>query len=229
MIAENINRLNTEIGGKARLIAVSKTKPVSMLEEAYQAGQRIFGENKALEMRDKHLALPQDIEWHFIGHLQTNKIKYIADFVSLIHSVDSENLLLALQKEARKKSRNLNILFQFYIATEETKYGFSWEECRQVLEKGILEQCPNLQVKGVMGVASNTEDQEQIRREFRQLKSYFDVLKSSYFKDKTDFTEISMGMSADYTIALEEGATLLRLGSSIFGARDYSNSTPVLG
>ena len=204
------------------LVAVSKTKPVGDVQEAYDAGQRVFGENHALEMRDKHEALPKDIQWHFIGHLQTNKIKYIIPFVTLIHSIDSGNLLEAVNKEAKKHDRVVNCLLQFHIAQEETKFGLDLEEARQLLESDTFKQMENVRVCGVMGMATFTDNMEEVRKEFQHLKAIFDTLKNDYFAGQEQFKELSMGMSDDYPIAIEEGATLVRVGSKIFGARVYS-------
>lgn len=218
-IKENLEHIAKTVPAGTRLIAVSKTKPVEMLQEAYNAGQRLFGENKALEMRDKHAVLPTDIEWHFIGHLQTNKIKYIAEYVTLIHSIDSLNVLQAVDKEAQKKGRVIDVLLQFHVATEETKFGLDMAEAEELLaHRGELE---HVRIVGVMGMATNTDDRELIRREFRTLKGIFDELKQRYFADEVGFKEISMGMSGDYEIAIEEGSTLVRVGSAIFGARQY--------
>ena len=204
------------------LIAVSKTKPVYDLQEAYDAGQRIFGENKALEMRDKYQELPKDIQWHFIGHLQTNKIKYIAPFVTLIHSIDSTSLLEAVNKEAAKNNRVIDCLLQFHIAQEETKFGLDMEEAKTMIESDNFKNLNNVRIVGVMGMATFTDDVNQVRNEFKSLKNIFDILKENYFKDDS-FTEISMGMSDDYLVAIEEGATMVRVGSKIFGARNYTN------
>lgn len=220
-IQENYQRILATVPAPARLVAVSKTKPVELLAEAYQAGCRLFGENKALEMRDKHELLPHDIEWHFIGHLQTNKVKYIAPFVALIHSIDSLAVLQAVEKEAAKHNRVIDCLLQFHIATEETKFGLSMEEAEALLESEAYKAMSHVRLVGVMGMATNTDDSDLIRREFSTLRSYRDLLRSKYFGP--EFKEISMGMSGDYGIALEEGATLVRVGSSIFGARQYSN------
>jgi len=221
MIRDNLQRIQASLPASARLIAVSKTKPVEMLREAYDAGQRLFGENKALEMRDKHAVLPTDIEWHFIGHLQRNKIKYIVPFVRLIHSVDSLELLVAIDKEAAKHDRVVDCLLEFHIAEEDTKNGLSFEEARDLLESTEYRSLTHVRLCGVMGMATHTDDAEQIHREFRSLHSILTTLKSAYFADADYFRECSMGMSGDYPIALEEGATLVRVGSSIFGARDY--------
>ncbi len=222
MIKENLNNVRTTIPENVTLIAVSKTKPVSDLQEAYDAGQRIFGENKALEMRDKHQELPKDIKWHFIGHLQTNKIKYIAPFVTLIHSIDSASLLEAVNKEAVKNNRVIDCLLQFHIAQEETKFGLDMEEAKTMIESENFKKLNNVRIVGVMGMATFTDDVNQVRNEFKTLKNIFDTLKENYFKDDS-FKEISMGMSDDYPIAIEEGATMVRVGSKIFGARNYTN------
>lgn len=225
MIRDNLFRIQSTLKEGVRLIAVSKTKPVEDLRDAYDAGQRLFGENKALEMRDKHAVLPEDIEWHFIGHLQTNKVKYIAAYVRLIHSIDSLTLLEAVEKEARKHDRVIDCLLQFHIATEETKFGLNMDEARSLLESAEYAAMEHVRIVGVMGMATNTTDRELVRREFRTLREYKEQLAEQYFKGRDYFKEISMGMSHDYDIAMEEGSTMVRVGSSIFGARDYG--TPV--
>lgn len=222
MIQENLNTVRATIPSNVTLIAVSKTKPVSDLQEAYDAGQRIFGENKALEMRDKHQELPKDIKWHFIGHLQTNKIKYIAPFVTLIHAIDSLSLLEAVNKEAAKNNRVIDCLLQFYIAQEETKFGLNIDEAEALLQSENYKKLNNINICGVMGMATFTDDTAQIRNEFKNLKNIFEHLKEKYFSDNDSFKEISMGMSDDYPIAIEEGATMVRVGSKIFGARNYN-------
>lgn len=222
MIKENLEAIKATLPNKVTLVAVSKTKPVSDLQEAYDAGQRIFGENHALEMRDKHEVLPADIQWHFIGHLQTNKIKYIVPFVSLIHSIDSANLLEAVNKEAKKHARVVDCLLQFHIANEETKFGLSLDEAKEILDSEAFKQMENVRICGVMGMATFTDDQAEIHEEFRHLKTIFDNLKNGYFAEQASFKEISMGMSDDYPIAIEEGATLVRVGSKIFGRRNYN-------
>ena len=222
MIKENLNVVRATLPDNVTLIAVSKTKPVEDLQEAYDAGQRIFGENKALEMRDKHQVLPDDIKWHFIGHLQTNKIKYIAPFVTLIHSIDSASLLDAVNKEAAKNNRVIDCLLQFHIAQEDTKFGLDMEEAKIMMESDNFKKMNNVRIVGVMGMATFTDDVNQVRNEFKTLKHIFDTLKDNYFKDDS-FKEISMGMSDDYPIAIEEGATMVRVGSKIFGARNYAN------
>ena len=222
MIKENLETIRATLPKSVTLVAVSKTKPVSDLQEAYEAGQRIFGENHALEMRDKHEALPQDIQWHFIGHLQTNKIKYIIPFVTLIHSIDTANLLEAVNKEAKKHDRVVDCLLQFHIAQEQTKFGLDLEEARQLLDSEAFKQMANVRICGVMGLATFTDDEDEIRKEFKHLKGIFDTLKQEYFANQPQFKELSMGMSDDYPIAVEEGATLVRVGSKIFGARNYN-------
>ncbi len=222
MIQENLNIVRATVPSNVTLIAVSKTKPVSDLQEAYDAGQRIFGENKALEMRGKHQVLPEDIKWHFIGHLQTNKIKYIAPFVALIHAIDSLSLLEAVNKEAVKNNRVIDCLLQFHIAQEDTKFGLDIEEAKALLESDSFKDLKNVNIVGVMGMATFTDDAAQVRNEFKNLKNIFDTLKENYFADKDSFKEMSMGMSDDYPIAIEEGATMVRVGSKIFGARNYN-------
>jgi pyridoxal phosphate enzyme (YggS family) len=222
MIKENLERIKATIPEHVTLVAVSKTKPISDIQEAYDAGHRTFGENYPQELRDKHEALPKDIQWHFIGHLQTNKIKYIIPFVTLIHSIDSANLLEAVNKEAKKHERVADCLLQFHIAQEETKFGLDLEEARQLLESDTFKNMENIRVCGVMGMATFTDDQEEVRKEFKHLKAIFDTLKQDYFAGQPQFKEISMGMSEDYPIAIEEGATLVRIGSKIFGPRHYN-------
>ncbi|MFY7944252.1 MAG: YggS family pyridoxal phosphate-dependent enzyme [Crocinitomicaceae bacterium] len=219
MITENILELRKSIPGNVCLVAVSKTKPASDILEAYQAGQRHFGENKVQELCDKQMLLPKDICWHLIGHLQTNKVKYIAPFIHLIHSVDSLKLLLEINKQAAKQNRTIAILLQFHIAQEETKFGLNLDEAIEILNSESFKNCENVAIQGVMGMASFVDNPEQIRKEFRTLKYYFDYLKNSFFATNLDFREVSMGMSGDYQLAIEEGSTLVRVGSSIFGGR----------
>lgn len=219
-ITDNIKAFRTEIESEnVRLVAVSKTKPIEDLQEAYQAGQRVFGENQVQELADKYEKLPKDIEWHLIGHLQSNKVKYIAPFISLIHSVDSLKLLAEVNKQALKNDRIIDCLLQIYIADEETKYGLGFDEAIELLESQEFHELKNIRIVGVMGIATNTESQKQIRDEFYELKTLFDGLKLAYFKNESSFKEVSMGMSADYKIAIEEGSTLVRIGSDIFGQR----------
>jgi pyridoxal phosphate enzyme (YggS family) len=219
MIAERIKEITSTLPATVSLIAVSKTKPVSDLQEAYNAGQRAYGENKVQELVDKYEVLPKDIEWHLIGHLQTNKVKYIAPFVHLIHAVDSLKLLVEINKQAEKNERIIDVLLQFHIAQEETKFGLSAEEAKELIESDAFQSCQNIRVVGVMGMASFVDDEQQIHREFRTLRGIFDELRASNFKDLNYFKEISMGMSGDYQIAIEEGSTMIRVGSSIFGGR----------
>lgn len=221
-IAEQIKNITSSLPTTTRLIAVSKTKPVEDIQEAYNAGQRVFGENKALEMRDKHEALPKDIEWHFIGHLQTNKIKYIIPYVSLIHSIDSLNLLKEVNKEATKKGRKVDCLLQFHIAQEDTKFGLSYEEAEQLLSSTEYKQMENIRIVGVMGMATFTDNNTQVSDEFGSLRTIFDRLKKEYFSAEESFCELSMGMSDDYHLAIEQGSTLVRVGSAIFGKRNYN-------
>ena len=220
-IQEEIHRIQAGLPDHVRLVAVSKFHPIEALQEAYEGGQRIFGESKVQEMTQKYEALPKDIEWHFIGHLQTNKIKYIAPYVALIHGVDSYKLLSEINKQAAKAGRIIPCLLQIHIAQEETKFGFSTDECRTMLEEGNWRQLKNVQIAGVMGMATNTEDEAQIKREFSTLSAFFQEVKETYFREVSSFKEISMGMSDDYPIAIEEGSTLIRIGSRIFGARNY--------
>lgn len=220
-IAENIDKIKSTLPAHVKLVAVSKTKPEELILEAYHHGQKIFGENKVQEMAGKYASLPKDIEWHFIGHLQTNKIKYIIPFVHLIHGVDSFKLLKSIDSEARKGGRIISCLLQFHIAEEETKFGLSMEEALQILESEQYKSLSNIRLCGVMGMATYTGDHEQVRKEFASLKACFDRLKSLYFSNDPLFKELSMGMSGDYQIAVEEGSTMVRIGSNIFGERNY--------
>ncbi|MGE5394642.1 MAG: YggS family pyridoxal phosphate-dependent enzyme [Candidatus Saccharibacteria bacterium] len=220
-IAENIDRIKSTLPAQVTLVAVSKTKPAEDILEAYQHGQKVFGENKVQEMVGKYEILPKDIEWHFIGHLQTNKIKYMASFVHLIHGVDSFKLLKSIDSEARKAGRIISCLLQFHIAEEETKFGLSKEEAFEMLNSEAFQSLTNVAICGVMGMATFTDNEQQIRKEFATLKSYFEILKKEYFAQNPAFKEISMGMSGDYLLAIEEGSTMVRIGSSIFGERNY--------
>lgn len=204
-----------------KLIAVSKLHTVDEIYTAYKAGQKIFGENKAQELSSKYPELPEDIEWHFIGHLQTNKVKYIAPFVSCIHSVDSYKLLMEINKYAKKNNSVINCLLQFYIATEESKFGFTLSEAVSLLNMPEYKELNNVKICGVMGMASFTDDNDLIRSEFKELKNIFDILKLDFFNENEAFKEISMGMSQDYQIAIEEGSTMVRIGTAIFGERNY--------
>lgn len=220
MITENLKSVLAEIPENVTLVAVSKTKPNSAIEEAYAAGQRVFGENRVQELTDKYEALPKDIQWHLIGHLQRNKVKYIAPFVALIHAVDSLKLLKEINKEAKKNDRVIDCLLQFYIADEETKFGLSFEEAQELLESSEFAEMRNVSIVGLMGMATFTDNQDQIREEFRTLENNFQIIKSHYFKFNDSFQHLSMGMSGDYPIAIEEGSTMIRVGSSIFGERN---------
>ena len=222
MNIEKYDEIRASLPAGVRLVAVSKFKPAEDISALYQHGQRVFGENHAQEMRAKHEILPQDIEWHFIGHLQTNKIKYIIPYVTLIHSIDSANLLEAVNKEAAKHDRVVDCLLQFHIAQEETKFGLDLEEARQLLDSEAFKAMENVRICGVMGMATFTDDEAEIRKEFQHLKAIFNTLKQDYFAGQPQFKEISMGMSDDYLIAIEEGATMIRVGSKIFGARNYN-------
>lgn len=206
----------------AQLVAVSKTHPAEAIEEAYAAGQRIFGESTAQELSAKHERLPKDIEWHFIGHLQSNKVKYIAPFVQLIHAVDSEKLLQTIHKEGLKNARQIDCLLQVHIALEENKYGFDETELLELLNSGRLADYPNARICGLMGIATNTSDEQHLHGEFAGLQQLFERLKASHFASATHFNQLSMGMSADYPLALQHGATLVRVGSLIFGNRSYA-------
>lgn len=213
--------IKAELPEKVTLVAVSKTKPSDALMEAYEAGQRDFGENYVQELVDKYEALPKDIRWHFIGHLQSNKVKYIAPFVYLIHGVDSLKLLQEINKQALKNGKTIDCLLQLYIAQEETKFGLSFEECKELLGSEAFKELKNIKVKGFMAMASNTDNENQIRKEFETLKQFSDSLSaSSAFNFEPGV--LSFGMSSDYKIALDCGSNLLRIGSTIFGQRSYS-------
>lgn len=218
-VSENIQRIKAEIGDHIKLIAVSKTRTSKEILAAYQAGQKQFGENKVQELLMKYHELPKDIEWHLLGHLQTNKVKYVTPFISMIQSVDSLKLLHEINKEGIKSGRIIPCLLQFHIACEETKFGMNMEEAKGLLESPLFLSLRNIRISGVMGMASFTDDTARIRKEFQSLKHYFSMLRSNYFKDKDDFREISMGMSDDYLIAIEEGSTMIRIGTKLFGKR----------
>ncbi|MBR4912894.1 MAG: YggS family pyridoxal phosphate-dependent enzyme [Bacteroidales bacterium] len=222
MNIEKYDEIRASLPAGVRLVAVSKFKPAEDIATLYQHGQRVFGENHAQEMKAKHEILPQDIEWHFIGHLQTNKIKYIAPYVALIHSIDSFSLLKEVNKYALKNNRVIPCLLQFHIADEETKFGFSFEECEAMLNDAGFQELKNVEIHGVMGMATFTDDHAQVRGEFHHLHQIFEDLKTHYFPQNPDFKELSMGMTEDYPIAIEEGSTLIRIGSAIFGPRDYT-------
>ncbi len=218
-IHSNLTRLQAQLPPSVTLVAVSKTKPVSMIQEVYHYRQRDFGENKVQELCEKEPLLPADIRWHLIGHLQTNKVKYIAPFVHLIHSVDSLKLLSEINKQAEKNNRTINCLLQVYIASEETKFGLSEEELFQLLRSPEYAAMKHITVAGLMGMASNTTNTQQVRNEFKSLKKFFEEVKKTFFSNQDTFKELSMGMSGDYLTAIEEGSTMVRVGSSLFGER----------
>lgn len=219
MIASNLNRILKELPAHVTLVAVSKTKPLALLQEAYNCGQRDFGENKAQEILDKFEHLPKDTRWHFIGHLQTNKVRQVIDKVHLIHSMDRESLFVELEKQAGKLNRIVDVLLQFHIAEEETKHGFSWDEAVTFLNSEFYKSASHVRIVGVMGMATFTENLAQVQLEFETLKSYFDTLKQDFFMDSDEFRVISMGMSGDYEIAIACGSNMVRVGSAIFGER----------
>lgn len=229
MIKENLNDVRRTLPVGVRLVAVSKTKPVSDLQEAYDAGQRLFGENYATELRDKHAMLPDDIQWHFIGHVQSKQLKYYIGFVSMIHGVDSLEHLADINRAAEKAGRVVDVLLQVHVAQEETKFGFLPEElfneCQPDTGQLSTFNYQFVRICGVMGMASNTDDEARVRDDFRRIREVFDRLKAGPFAGHEEFREISMGMSHDYPIAVEEGSTLVRVGSKIFGARNYGNNT----
>ncbi len=217
-----LEQILTELkGSNTKLIAVSKTKPNEAILELYNQGQLAFGENYVQELVDKQATLPTDIEWHFIGHLQSNKVKYIAPFVAMIHAVDSLKLLHEINKQATKNDRVIKVLLQFHIAEEESKFGFDTEGVKKLAEELSQSTLTNIDICGVMGMATFTDDKAQVRREFKELKHIFDNIKNIYFADSQSFTEISMGMSDDYKMAIEEGSTMVRIGSLLFGKRNY--------
>ena len=220
-LSEKINNIQKTLPAGVRLVAVSKYHPASLIQEAYDAGQRIFGESHVQELVAKHDALPKDIEWHFIGHLQTNKVKYIAPFVSLIHAVDSERLLIEIDKQAKRSGRTIPVLLQVHVAKETTKFGFTPNELLNFMENGDWRQYTNIRFSGIMCMATNTDDETLIASEFEQAKTLFHRIKEKYFSDSDTFNECSWGMSGDYPIAIEHGSTLIRIGSMIFGERTY--------
>jgi len=220
-IENNLTEILSTIPENVKLIAVSKFHPVDTILRAFQAGQKIFGENKVQELVSKQALLPKEIEWHLIGHLQSNKVKYIAPFVHLIHGVDSLSLLQTINKEALKNNRMINCLLQLHIAEEETKFGLSFEEAENILENLKNSPLQNIRIAGLMGMATFTDDKVQVRKEFRYLADCFKKFKNDFFIDNPEFKELSMGMSDDYQIAIEEGSTMVRIGTAIFGKREY--------
>lgn len=223
-IQTNIQEIKSSLPQHVTLVAVSKTHPVEVIMEAYNAGHRIFGENKVQELVPKYEAMPKDIEWHLIGHLQSNKVKYIASFVSLIHSVDSLKLLEVIDKEAQKHNRVIDCLLQIHIASEETKFGLSADELEELLGSDDYKEMKNIRLVGLMGMATFTDNMDQVRMEFKFLGNLFKSVKEKFFADKPWFKELSMGMSSDYTVAIEEGSTMVRIGSNIFGHRNYKSN-----
>lgn len=218
-VKSQLERVRVTLPEGVTLVAVSKTHPIEAIVEAYEAGQRVFGESRPQELRAKYEALPHDIEWHMIGHLQTNKIKYIAPFVAMIHSVDSERLAEAIQVQAAKCNRTIDVLLEIHVAEEESKSGWAIEELRAAVASGLFERLPNVRVRGVMGIATNTDDMERIVSDFVQLRIYKEEL-AAHFGEQ--FDTLSMGMSDDYPTAIAAGSTMVRIGSTIFGERDYS-------
>ena len=219
-IAQNLYHIKSQLPAHVTLVAVSKTKPVSDLMEAYQAGQRCFGENKIQEMTDKWEQMPKDIEWHMIGHVQTNKVKFMAEYVSLIHGVDSLKLLQEINKQALKHNRKIDCLFQIYIANEETKFGLDEKELNELITSKEFKELQNIRIIGLMGMATFTENQNQIKAEFKHLKTIFDTINN---QENLKLETLSMGMSGDYELAIEFGSTMVRIGSSIFGNRNYQH------
>lgn len=217
----HLNEVRATVKQGVELVAVSKFHPAALIKEAYDQGQRIFGESRVQELQTKHEVLPADIQWHFIGHLQPNKVKYIAPYISLIHAVDSYKLLAEINKQAAKHDRVIPCLLELHIAQEESKYGFTPEACTALLEDGAWRALKNVQIAGLMCMASNTPDMVQVRSEFHQARVYFDELKQRFFADDPHFCERSWGMSHDYDVAMDEGATLVRVGTAIFGEREY--------
>lgn len=220
-IQANLKEVLDQLPEGVRLVAVSKFHPNEAIEEAYKVGQRIFGESREQELSTKYETLPKDIEWHFIGHLQTNKVKYIAPYIAMIHAVDSYKLLAEIDKQAAKHNRVIPCLLEIHIAQEESKYGFTFDTCRQMLEEGGWKQLKHVCMAGVMGMGTNTDDEKEVEKEFRSLADFFKSLKQDYFSQTDSFKEISMGMSHDYHIAIKCGTTLVRVGSKIFGERIY--------
>lgn len=218
-IADNLEKINKHVPAGVKLVAVSKTKPISDIEEAYNVGQRVFGENKVQEMEDKFRSLPKEIEWHLIGHLQSNKVKYIAPFVAMIHAVDSEQLIKVIDKEGAKNNRIIDCLIQIHIAQEDTKFGFSEKEAEDFFLSNNWKQYNHVRIRGLMGMATFTDDNQQIRLEFKSLKRLFDSIKTTSMCEEESFNQLSMGMSGDFQIGIEEGSTLVRVGSAIFGDR----------
>ncbi|MCR4764806.1 MAG: YggS family pyridoxal phosphate-dependent enzyme [Bacteroidaceae bacterium] len=222
MIAETIKDIKSTLPNGVQLIAVSKFHPAEAVMEAYDAGQRLFGENKVQEMTAKYEALPKDIKWHFIGHLQTNKVKYIAPYVAMIHSIDSLHLLTEVNRQAEKAGRVIDVLLQIHIAHEETKFGMTFDECRGMLTEGSWKQLTNVRICGLMGMGTYTDDMTQVEQEFASLQAFLEELKGNWFKGEAAFKELSMGMTEDFPIAIKHGSTFIRIGTKIFGERNYN-------
>ena len=222
-VAKNLHEVLDQLPKGVRLVAISKFHPKEYLSAAYAEGQRIFGESHEQELAKKVADLPKDIEWHFIGHLQTNKIKYIVPYVALIHGIDSYKLLAEVDKQAAKAGKTVNCLLQLHIAREETKFGFSFDECREMLAAGEWRELKHIRICGLMGMATNTDNDEQIKTEFCSLSSFFNEVKAKWFADAESFRELSMGMSHDYHEAIAAGSTLIRVGSKIFGERNINH------
>ena len=220
-VKKKLNEVLSRLPNGVRLVAISKYHPKEYIEAAYAEGQRIFGESHEQELKQKHLALPADIEWHFIGHLQTNKVKYIVPYISMIEAVDSLKLLKEIDKQAKKNGRVIKVLLELHIAEEETKYGLTLDDCRQLLEDGEWKQLDNVQICGLMMMASNVDDEQQIRNEMNIAANFFDEVKQKYFADNDSFCERSWGMSHDFTIACQCKSTMVRIGTEIFGPRIY--------
>lgn len=220
-VADSLKQFLKKVPEHIQLVAVSKTKSNEDILDAYQFGHKTFGENKVQELTQKAEELPKDIDWHYIGHLQTNKVKYLATFVGLIHAVDRLKLLKEINKQAKKNDRIIKCLLQFHIAEEDTKFGLDMDEAKAILDSEQYQNYANIEIVGVMGMATYTENNNQIRKEFKRLHQYFDQIKRDYFPEKAAFKEISMGMSGDYQIAIDEGSTMIRVGSAIFGERVY--------
>ena len=220
-VKKKLNEVLSRLPNGVRLVAISKYHPKEYIEAAYAEGQRIFGESHEQELKQKHLALPADIEWHFIGHLQTNKVKYIVPYISMIEAVDSLKLLKEIDKQAKKNGRVIKVLLELHIAEEETKYGLTLDDCRQLLKDGEWKQLDNVQLCGLMMMASNVDDEQQIRNEMNIAANFFDEVKQKYFADNDSFCERSWGMSHDYAIACECRSTIVRVGTTIFGEREY--------
>jgi hypothetical protein len=221
LIKQNLIKFNKTLPENVTLVAVSKTKPIADIQEAYDLGQRVFGENMVQEMVNKYDALPKDIEWHMIGHLQRNKVKYMANFVALIHGVDSFKTLLEINKQAKKNNRIISCLLQAKIAEEDSKFGLSFQEIEEILSSDAFKELEHIKIVGLMGMATFTDDEKQVAQEFRNLKTFFDTCQKKHQTKNCALKTLSMGMSGDYEIAIKNGSTMIRVGSAIFGDRNY--------